>query len=500
MSQPAPIQPLDRVALGVMAFFGLIIAAMLLLGSQALPQVRSFSWQDKPVSADDVAFLMTFTQPVDPQSVEKNLQIAPELAGKFSWAGRRMAYTLAASAPYGETFEVKLPTATALNGQPGFKPFVTEFQTRDRVFAYIGAEAEEEGRLVLFNLTRKEKTLLTPEGETILDFRPYPVRDRLLYSAIKRDEASSAAQLYSVSTGITERRAAPRWQFWQHRKTPVAGTVELVLDNKDYQNLKFDLSANGEVIVVQRVSQANPADFGPWVIMNNEPPRKLKTEPGGDFRIAPDSLSLLLQQGEGTAVIALEPNLTAAQAEQLLDFLPEYGLTLDIASDGSAAALVNFNQNDPDKRFTQSLFWVSSKGEEKPLLQTDGAILSAQFDEKNEILYCLVNKLLPGETYQVVPYLTAVNVTNGKSQKLLEMPPQPEITVSLAPDGLAILFDEALVSDPQAAKLGKKFSGATSRLWLLPLFSTLEERLGGEPAPLMPTELDIAGRHPTWLP
>lgn len=499
MSQPRRIQPLDRIALGMIAFLGLIIAAMLLLGSQALPQVRTFSWQDKPVSADDVAFLMTFTQPVDPQSVEKNLQIEPALAGKFSWAGRRMAYTLTVPAPYGEAFKVALPTANALSGQAGFKPFATEFQTRDYIFAYIGAEAEEAGRLILFNLTRKEKTLLTPEGETVLDFRPYPARDRLLYSAVNRAaEEGNTPQIYSVSTGLAERASAPRWQFWQHQKTPDAGTVELILDNKNYQNLKFDLSANGEVIVVQRISQANPADFGPWVIMNNEPPRKLKTEPGGDFKIAPDSLSLLLQQGEGTAVIALEPDLSAAQADQLLDFLPEYGLTLDIASDGSAAALVNFNQNDPDKRFTQSLFWVSNKGEEKPLLQTDGAILSAQFNEKNEILYCLVNKLLPGETYQVVPYLTAVNVKTGKERKLLEMPPQPEITVSLSPDGLAVLFDEALVSDPQA--VGKKFAGATSRLWLLPLFGTLEERLSGDPVALAPTELDIAGRHPTWLP
>lgn len=494
----------------VMLLLAVVIAAMLVLGTQALPKVRTFSWHDKAVNADDVAFMLTFTQPVNPESVEENLEIEPPLPGKFSWAGRRMAYTLTVPAPYGEDYTIALPEANALSGQTGFEPFESAFHTRDRVFAYIGAEGDEQGRLILFNLTRKEKTLLTPEGQDVLDFEPYPDRDRILYSAIEEtpsDEAElqeqtpGSPQIYSVSTGLADEAIVPRWQFWATRQTPEAGKVELVLDNKDYQNLKFDLSPNGEVIVVQRVNQANPADFGPWVLMNNEPPRKLKTEPGGDFTVAPDSASILLQQGEGTAVIALNPDLEVAESSELLDFLPDYGLTLDIASDGSAAALVNFNQDDPEKQFTQSLFWVSNSGKEKPLLQTDGSILSAQFSDNNEVLYCLVSRLVEDtEDYQTVPYLTAVNTKTGKEQKLLEMPPQAEITMSTSPDGLAILFDEALATEAQRAASTGDFSGPTNRLWLLPLFGTLEERLQGEPIALPPTELEIAGRQPAWLP
>lgn len=507
------VQPLDRFASMAIIVLGLIIAAMLLLGAQALAQVRTFSWQDEIITADDVAFLMTFSQPVNPQSVEDSLEIEPALLGKFSWAGRRMAYTLSVPAPYGESFKVTLPEAKALNTQTGFEPFEGTFRTRDRAFAYIGAEGEEQGRLIMFNLTRKEKTLLTPADQRVLDFKPYPARDRILFSAVNTEteaEGIGLAQLYSVSTGLAAPSPVQRWQFWQRKAEPAAaGTIQLILDNKDYQNLKFDLSPDGQVIVVQRVSQQNPADFGPWVLMDDNPPRKLKTEPGGDFKIAPDSLSLLLQQGEGTAVIDLQEETTDTQPDELLDFLPEYGLTLDIASDGSAAALLDFNQDDPDKQFTQSLFWVSNQGEEKLLLQTDGAVLGAQFNESNEILYCLVNRIVAqGESapdqdereglYQVAPYLTAINVKTGQEQKLLEMPPQPEITVSLSPDGLAILFDEALVIEPSVAD--ETFSGPTARLWLLPLFATAAERLRAEPAALPPAELELIGRQPIWLP
>jgi len=549
-------QPLDRTARNVIGILTLIIVAMLLLGSQALPRVRTFSWQDNSVKATDVAFLLTFTQPMQPESVEKNLVIDPPLPGKFSWAGRRMAYTLEAPAPYGESFEISLAEAQALSGQDGFEAFDGEFHTRDRAYAYIGAEGEEADRLVIFNLTKKEKTILTPAGQTVLDFQPYPQRDRILFSAVDSsitDDRIAGAQLYSVTTGLASQSTPPHWQFWKSSEPVEAGLTELVLDNRNFQNLKFDLAPNGDVIVVQRVAQDNPSNYGPWVISTDAPPRKLDTEPGGDFKIAPDSVSLLLQQGRGTAIIDLAPEDSEATSDALLlDFLPEFGLTLDIANDGTSAALVNFNQDNPEERFTQSLFWVSNRGDEKLLLQTEGSIVSAQFNDSNGILYCLVNQLLRGdktegvetegtdetrsantgtigaesvrspaevatedspndgvinsepvdllnETFSLSPYLTAINIETGEVQRLLEMPPQPETTVSVSPDGLAILFDEMLVSDSKAATAAD-FQSATHRLWLLPLFSTPAERLNEEPTPLAPTELNVAGRHPIWLP
>ncbi len=499
------MQPLDRAATTVMGLLCAVIVSMLLLGSQALPQVRTFSWQNKAVSAEDIAFLVEFTQPVDPKSVEANLKIEPALPGKFSWAGRKMAYTLAVPAPYGEQYELSLPEARALSGQKGFKPFDVAFKTRDRIFVYVGVVAEERGRLVLYNMTTREKTLLTNAEQRVMDFQPYPERDRILYSSTKvAEETAAFAELYSVSTGLRPAADTPRWQFWRSREPAPAGTTQKLLDSEKYQNLKFDLSPDGKIIVVQRIGRDNPADSGPWVLAEGKAPRKLETGPSGDFRIAPDSLSLLLQQGQGTAVIDLAVPTSTTKAtkpsDELLDFLPDYGLALDVASDGSAAALVNFNQDDPEKQFIQSLFWVSNRGEEKLLLQTDGGVVSAQFSDDNEVLYCLLNRLIPGEEYRVVPYLTAVNIKTGKETELLELPPQPEVTVSLSPDGLAILFDEALVSDPNAENLKTTVERPTHRLWLMPLFSNLEERLSGNPIVLPPTDLEISGRRPEWLP
>ena len=67
------------------------------------PQVSNFSWQDRFVGGEDKAFVLTFNRPMDRPGVEKHLVINPPLPGKFSWSGRRLAYTLEAPVPYGKT-------------------------------------------------------------------------------------------------------------------------------------------------------------------------------------------------------------------------------------------------------------------------------------------------------------------------------------------------------------------------------------------------------------
>ncbi|MFE4106199.1 hypothetical protein [Almyronema epifaneia] len=513
---------IDRVAISFMAALAVATVLLLLIGDRAAARVRSFSWNDRHVGAEDVAFLLTFSRPMDHTSVEANLRITPPLSGKFSWAGRRMAYTLNAPIPYGESFEVALPQArdrfTDRSESSKFLAFQATFQSRDRAFVYLGVEGEEKGRLVLFNLTHpdQQKQILTPANLVVLDFEPYPLGDRILFSATDVEAYRQGLlnqKLYTVTTGLQpnapEQLKAPSQPFWrrwlrQNEVAAVAGVIEPILDSQTYQNLKFDLAPNGELIVVQRVNQQNPADFGPWIVRPNAEPQPLKTEPGGDFVIAPDSQTLVMLQGEGTAVIPLPEQSGSAQTAEPLEFLADYGRVLDIASDGSAAAMVNFNQNNPDQRYTESLFWVTNQGEEKELLTATGSILAAEFDPTNRILYCLATELIEAEDYVEQPVLTSVNVETGEIRDLLVLPPQRNISVSLAPDGLALLFDQ-VVSIAEIAPTDLRASDGSaitnSRIWLLPLFKTPLDRIEGMPAQaIQPEELPFSGLRPTWLP
>lgn len=502
------LQPIDRTAILFILALSLVIGFLLIKGDRAVARVRDFSWQARQVGAADAAFILTFSRPMDHASVEQNLQISPPLLGKFSWAGRRMAYTLESPAPYGEVFEVKLSGANdrfsqADQTQAQMQPFTGEFRSRDRAFVYLGVTGEEAGRLVLQNLTRQDQKILTPENLVVMDYKLYPEGDRILFSATERSSESQRSladqQLYIVTTGIQVQapELIPGVAQRQDAATPSpslqpAATVEKVLDNQEYQNLKFDLSPDGRTIVVQRVNKQNPSNFGLWLLQADNPPRPIETEPGGDFLIAPDSQSLAMAQGQGMAILPFE------SSAEPLDFLPKYGVILSFAKDGSAAALIRFNR-DPENP-TRSLFLVTNQGTEKELLKTDGSLLDAQFDATKQSLYCLFSRRVPGEDYIEQPYLSGINLKTGKVVDLLQLPIQQDIQISLAPDGLAILFDQ-VISDTQGqtsstirGRDGKSIT--SSQLWALPLTKDKD----GIPAPVQPEKLEIAGLRPRWLP
>lgn len=496
-------QALDRTAITLMVVLAVLIGILILSGDRSAPRVRDFTWDGKQIGADDKAFLLTFSRPMDHASVEQNLRIEPKLLGKVSWAGRRMAYTLDAPAPYGTNFQISLQGARDRFSKAGadratIQSFNRAFRTRDRAFAYIGTEGDETGRLILYNLTKQEKKVLTSEDLTVMDFKPYPTADKILFSAIERHQTFEQPlieqKLYTVTTGIAIE--APKQldgnsdlDFLQSSPSPTqAGTVALVLDNQDYQNLKFDLSANGQVIVVQRVNRKNANDSGPWVIRGDEPAKALETKQlGGDFVITPDSDSIAIVQGQGLAILPLKP-----QADPL-NFLPKFGNILGFSEDGTMAAMVKFNTD-----YTRSLFLVTNQGLQKEVLKLTGSILKAQFDPNKQTLYCLLTNLVPGKTYQEQPFFAAIDLKaalDGKSSEqilrpLLLLPMQREIQVSLSPDGGALLFDQTQGDDMAQAE-GKPIEN--SRLWLLPLSRDPNVKTQPEMIPL-------PGLHPRWIP
>lgn len=167
--------------------------------------------------------------------------------------------------------------------------------------------------------------------------------------------------------------------------------------------------------------------------------------------------------------------------------------------------MVKFNR-DP-KNPTRSLFLVTNQGVEKELLKTDGSIISAEFDPTRKNLYCLVTKRLPGDEYLEEPYLVAINLDTAQRVDLLRLPIQRDIQMSLAPDGLGILFDQVVDQAPtqddeekdQPSGLIRSSDGkaiASSRLWFLPILLDKENRA----TPADPQALELPGLRPKWLP
>ncbi len=466
-------QPLDRGALGLATLLIVLVLALLLWGDRTAPQVRSFNWANRDVGADDPALLFTFDRPMNPATVERGFHLEPPLPGRFSWAGRRMAFTPDAPLPYGQQFRVQLRSGQGKDGRPVvLRPYQARFRTRHRAFAYLGQDGAEVGRLVLYDLTDQRHTPLTPASLRVLDFLPYPQGNRILVSAIPVGTTDpTQAQLYSVSTGLNYCPPDPATCQSQPR-----GEMTLLLDSRDYQNLRFDLAADGRTIVVQRVARNDPsATVELWRLREGEWPRTLARDPGGEFLIAPDSTSLAIAQGQGLAVLSLDPERPA------LDFLPKFGRVLRFAPDGSQALVVRFNSD-----FTQSLFRVGSAAPEQQLLRLRGSFESARFDPTRRRLYLLVQSQeegQPGREQILSLDLSPAGAPLGQPRTLVELGAGNGSSFDLAPDGRALVLDQALDRERRA-------------LWLIPLAPPGQD--GDRPAP--PQRFDVAGQRPKWLP
>ncbi|MDJ1178817.1 hypothetical protein PJF56_08080 [Roseofilum sp. BLCC_M91] len=477
-------QPLDRVVIGVVIVLFVVMFFLVITGRNAAPRVRAFTWENKTIMAQDKAFILQFSHPMNRESVENNLKIEPSLSGKTSWAGRRMAYTLNKPAPYGTEFKVQIEGARdqysdARQGAT-IQPFVGQFRTRDRVFVYIGNQGEESGRLILYNLTQNHLEILSPPNLEVMAFEPYPDRDRILFSARDTEAESEELieqKLYTTTTGL------------KSGENP--GIIEDILDNETHQNLAFDLSPDGKTIVVQRVNRDDPGDFGLWLIPEKGDPYPMENQPGGEFLITPDSQALALLQGEGVALLPLYPD-DSEPTNQPLDFLPKFGQILSFAPDGSAATMIKFNTD-----FTRSLYLVTNQGTEKELLKTNGSIKACEFDPTQTLLYCLLSELLPGEVYQELPYISLIDLETSKQIPLVGLPNQREIQISLSPDGVAILFDHNQVDALEDSPATPPENSVNSNLWILPIIDA--DQLKEDPQ-IKPEVLPLKGSDPQWLP
>jgi Tol biopolymer transport system component len=454
-------QPFERAALICMGVLALLILLLIFVGDSTKPQVRSFSWRNQQVGVEDTAFVLNFNRPMNWDTVAQGLTINPPLPGKVSWSGRRFAYTLNEPIAYGKRFELSLNGATDRQGN-AVVPFQESFNSRALAFAYVGGDGAGTGKIILVNPDRGKKQILTPESLSVVSFKPYQKGDRILFTAREGTEANANANLYRVTTGLDSKQPA--------------GKVEKVLDGTDYQILKFDLSTDGERIVLQRAGLRNIGAVGLWQLKSDGALEQLNIQNAGDFLIAPDSRTVVVAQGQGLALVPLDKTKGAAP----LDFLPQYGMVMGFSRDGAAAAMVKFNTD-----FTRSLFLVNIQGTQKELLREKSSILEAMITPKQDAVYCILTRLQTGEGYRELPYLSRIDLKTGKKTDLMNLTSQGNTTLSMAPDGSNLLFDQVSMD----AK------GDASMLWTFNIDPDFKK-------PPTPDDLKAIapGSSPQWLP
>ena len=125
----------------------------------------------------------------------------------------------------------------------------------------------------------------------------------------------------------------------------------------------------------------------------------------------------------------------------------------------------------------------------------EGSILDCKFHPNTTHLYCLLTKLEKNEEYQEKPYLAQINLQTAQVLPVLALPEYQDSKISIAPDGLGILFDQILTTDSVSeVNVPMNNSGEAiidSRLWLLVTSSSKIHQV---------EKLPLVGLYPQWMP
>ncbi len=502
-----PLSQLDRAALTLMGILMALTVILLAVGDRSAPYVREFSWANRPVGAEDNSFALRFSRSMDRPNVEAKIQIKSDprnpqsvfqpikqvMPGKTSWSGKKMLYTLNSPVPYGTSYELKVQDVTAASndGKPIGKeitPFVQAFNTREKMFGYIGTDGADRGRLMIqrFPQTLENKATeksptpvaITPPEYLVKDFRFTPGGEGVFFTAL----------LASNSNELLSRQKIYRTSIQNSGQNP---EPKIVLDSNEYQNIRFELSNDGKILVVHRVGVKNPSDFGIWVIDAQQGTTLQRISQGGEFKITPDSASIAVSEGQGVALKPLVPGTDSTE------FMAKYGKLLSFSPNGAAAALEKYNDDS-----SRDLFLVTNQGVEKKLLNVKGEIQATQFAADARTLYAITAEFPQGiaenenladtSKYNAQISLMSIDLTTFKSEPLAKLPQQQDTALSLSPDGRSLLLDQ-VVTGGANQKILTAADGQPIERGMISMLNLSQPKA-------KPELLPIAGFNPRWAP
>jgi len=469
----------DKVCIAATFLTIVLVGLLLWRGDQTFPQVSSAEWKGPTTQ-----LLLIFNRPMDQKSVEKEFQTTPPLKGKFSWVGRKLAFTANEPLQYGTKYMFSLKSALDANGRAMQDAFRFEIPTKENRLVYIGTEEKELHRLVLYHLQTQKKELLTPDNILINKFLVSPDGESVFFLGIPQTPENQGENPTEIQN--------------LYRVDITTKDMTLLSDSKDYINEVFDLSPDGNFLAIDRTQRAKgnlTFEKRLWLLdlRTEEWQRFWKEEFGfDDIHFSPDSQYILSIEGNvGTYVLA--PLAPDPQKIQLLgNFANAYGFS----SDGKN---VIFRENDnANDIFTLSnhLVFLTNSGMKNSLFSGLGNVTSPILLNDGEKLYFLLKKekdpqAALNQTYQIYFYdfkTKALALFTDKLEYSVE-------SIALSPDGKFLVFERALNSpgkffNPDIRFASDIMSGTYegSELWTKNLTDGTE------------IQLPLTGRDPQWVP
>lgn len=222
-----------RIVLAVALGLALAIAVLSVTSARLGPSVDTMlTARTFDGTAVDSQIAMTFTTPMNRQSVQSAFHIAPPVAGEFSWSGNTLLFSPHHSLLYGTRYDISVGTAArSLTGRHLFRPFRRAITTQQEHLVFLGS-GHNRGRLILESLSGKRRVIGPDDGSVTGYSLSY---DRSLLIYVRRGaprERPDEVWIASVMDGSTQRLfRRPDWTIAQAHLSPDGRTITFLATN-----------------------------------------------------------------------------------------------------------------------------------------------------------------------------------------------------------------------------------------------------------------------------
>jgi len=202
----------DRLLLAIVLGLGGVVVGFSVVSARLGPGVD----QVTTASALDGASVNTvigvsFTEPMNIRSVERNFHLTPHVAGNFNWAGNQLLFEPSRSLAYSRTYTVTIGAGAAdQTGKHLLHTFRTTFHTQSQHLLYLGTTGADKQRLILASADGHTQVI---GGDHITAFSVSP--DGSLVAYIRQNgKAPDQLWLLSLADDSTQLVASkPNWSM-----------------------------------------------------------------------------------------------------------------------------------------------------------------------------------------------------------------------------------------------------------------------------------------------
>lgn len=458
------------VAMGVLMAFTLLI---LWRGDRTLPQITHFNHHLKQISPRSNQLLFSFNREMNRYSVRRGFKIEPEIAGKFSWIGKKMAFTPVIPFEYGRTYQVEIQSAKDVKGID-MPVYQSQFHTKTRQFIFLNAQRQ-------LRLWKSDATeTLTAPGLLVLDYIPVNDGEQIFFSAVDKNEFKQNSLAHEY-----------HWTAFQQLYVFNLSNHSLSkLSEPGFFNFRFSVSLNGQTRLLYRTSLQE--NTGGWWVQRypNTQWQFLSDLDNTSYAITPNGQFMLGKKQLAYYLLSTDPD-----SEKSAQFLGQFSHTYGFNSNATKILFTLPSPQDGFKIYNYVVL-LDHQGRRNTYLENQGLLANLRFSPTKEVLYFTMT--FDQDDYELsVPYhLHAFDLETSALEQLTDDPKWSDESFSVSPDGRQLIFERFDASDGEnyGPDLREDIVGHRMTLEMMPdlwIYDTEKKSL---------ISLGIQGRKPKWIP